>query len=272
MEMRKETEMKQKRLMISPNTEVREVIIRRLNVKEATTRLSMAPNNQGGSQHRMQPASQVPTSQVPTSQARAIQAPAEDEGMRMEPETRRQARYNKAKWEAGHRATIQGEVSFPGGVEWREDFPRLEDRAIVNRTNQFLRHEDEEGASADRYVTIVPLEHLDDHAHNNCQVVLIGCSSAAMNVLKSDPLLQNPLLQNQPLQNPIIQDPPLQNPIPQNEIEIRPENNPSPATFPNIDTNEVKGRVQGKSSIRWSTQWFSIRSRWSTNEWSTVGK
>ena len=184
------------------------------------------------------PASQAPTSQVPTSQARAIQAPAEDEGVRMEPETRRQARYNKAKWEAGHRATIQGEVSFPGGVEWREDFPRLEDRAIVNRTNQFLRHEDEEGASGDRYVTIVPLEHLEDHAHNNCQVVLIGCSSAALHELKSDPLLQDPLLQD---------------PLLQNEIEIRPENNPSPATFPNIDTNEVKGRVQGKSSIRWST-------------------
>ena len=146
----------------------------------------------------------------------ASQAPAEVEGRRTEPETRRQARVNKAKWEAGHRATIQGEVSFPGGVEWREDFPRLEDRAIVNRTNQFLRHEDEEGASGDRFVTIVPLEHLPAHAHKDCQVIMIGCSSAALHELKSDPLLQN-------------------------EIEIRPENNPSPATFPNIDTNEGEG-------------------------------
>ena len=68
----------------------------------------------------------------------ASQAPAQDDSRRMEPESSRQARINRAKWEAGHRAIFRGEVAFPGGMEWREDLPRHEDRAIVNRTNQFL--------------------------------------------------------------------------------------------------------------------------------------
>ena len=231
----------------------------------------------------------------------ASQAPAEDDSRRMEPESSRQARINRAKWEAGHRAIFRGEVAFPGGMECREDLPRHEDRAIVNRTNQFLRHEDEEGASADRYVTLVPLEHIDDHEHNNCQIVLIGCSSAAMNTLKRDQLIENQPIQNQPpqdlptqnqhpqnlptqdesiqdqlienqrRQDQLIENQLTQNP-PQDEIEILPEDNRGTATLPNTDTNEVKGRVQGKSSIRWSNQWYSIRSRWSANEWSTVEK
>ena len=169
----------------------------------------------------MHPASQAPAEQpgiLPRLDA-GLSA-SQDEARRMEQDVRRQIMSNIARWEGGHRAIIQGaEVSFPGGAEWRQEFARLEDRAIVNRTNQFLRHEDEEGASGDRFVTIVPLERLPAHEHRDCQVVMIGCSSAALNELKRDPLLHN-------------------------EPESLPGSNLSQVTFSN--TNEVKGRVQGQ--------------------------
>ena len=106
---------------------------------------------------------------------------------------RLQSMSNRSRWEGGHRANIQAQVSFPGQPELRQEFARQEDRAVVNRTSNFLRHTEEDGASVDRFITIMPLDRLPSHEHRggNCQVVLISCSSEALNELKRDPLLHD---------------------------------------------------------------------------------
>ena len=85
----------------------------------------------------------------------------------------------------------------------------------MNRTSNFLRHSEEDGASDDRFITIIPLDPLPDHKHcgGNCQVVAISCSSQALNELKRDPLLHD-------------------------ETEILHENNTSSTTSSN--SNEVR--------------------------------
>ena len=99
---------------------------------------------------------------------------------------------NIARWEAGHLATIQAQVNFPGRPQLRQEFARQEDRAVARRTSNFLRNVDEDGASVDRFIMIAPVDRIPSHEHRGglCQVVMISCSSAALNELKRDPLLE----------------------------------------------------------------------------------
>ena len=120
-----------------------------------------------------------------------------------------------ARWEGGHRARIQAQASFPGRADLRQDFARQEDRAVVNRTNNFLSQTAEDGPSDERFITIIPRAPIPGHRHsgNNCQTVAISCSAQALNELKRDPLLNN-------------------------ETEILHETNRSPTTSSN--SNEVR--------------------------------
>ena len=117
--------------------------------------------------------------------------PSQEEIRIQEQETRLQTMSDRSRWEGGHRVDIKAQVDFPGDPELRQQFTRQEDRAIVNRTTNFLRQTRETGASVDRFCTLLPLDRIPSHQHNGgqCQIVAISCSSEALNKLKQEPLM-----------------------------------------------------------------------------------
>ena len=58
-------------------------------------------------------------------------------------------------------------------------------------TNNFLNNNEDDGASDERFITIIPCAPIPGHRHcgGNCQTVAISCSAQALNELKRDPLL-----------------------------------------------------------------------------------